>query len=209
MAEVANMVCPNCNAFQPRAAVCDQCGVVIEKVLNTNKGFFEKKTVPADDKPKTNKLWLVLLIVCVIFYYSEKKDEEVEVVSAKGAVSGQADSKPLALAQEDAEPLVADIPDTTSISQQDRVITKLQTLKSTLYMLGVEGKVPPSNEEGLQSLVNGGLLTESDITDEWGNTFVYRLEWGEQVGPQQEYRIFVHSRGPDGISGNADDIAMP
>lgn len=206
MAEVANMVCPNCNAFQPRAAVCDQCGVVIDKVSSAaNKGSLKKKVVPGDDKPKTNKLWVLLLVVCIIFYYSKKEDEQVKLVSTENVVSAEPDNP----AQEDAEPPIAAIPHTPSISQRDKVLTKLQTLKSTLYMLGLEGRTPPSNEEGLQSLVNGGLLTESDITDEWGNTFVYRLEWGDQVGPQREYRIFVHSRGPDGVSGNADDIVMP
>lgn len=199
--EAANMVCPNCHTFQPRARVCDQCGVIIEKVLNPNKTPLGKRAA-ADDKPKTNKLWLVLLIACFIFYLSKENDEEPGVVAAN-------DGTRHTTAQESPEPVTAANPDIALKMQRDKVITKLQALKSTLYMLSAEGRLPPSNEEGLESLLDEGLLTKAEITDEWGNTFVYRLEWGEQVGLEREYQIFVHSRGPDGVSGNADDIAMP
>ena len=77
-----------------------------------------------------------------------------------------------------------------------------------LYGHGIEGGEPPSNAEGLQALVDSGYLTQFDITDEWQNTFVYRLEWGKETAWGQEYKIFVHSKGADGISGNADDVAM-
>lgn len=201
MAEAANMVCPNCHTFQSRAEVCNQCGVIIEKVLNVNKGPVEK-TVVIDEKPKTNKLWMVLLIVCLIFYFSKDNDEEDDVVSSNAGVQ----TVPV---QEGLDAAVAVNPDVALKVQRDKVMTKLQTLKSTLYMLSVEGKTPPNDEEGLQLLVDQGILTQSEIIDEWENTFVYRLEWGEQIGLERQYRIFVHSRGPDGISGNADDILMP
>ncbi len=68
---------------------------------------------------------------------------------------------------------------------------------------------PPSNEEGLQPLVDKGYLSQPAITDEWGNIYEYRLEWGKETPWGKKYEIFVHSKGPDGISGNADDIGMP
>ena len=78
-----------------------------------------------------------------------------------------------------------------------------------LYHYSMEGDHPPTNEEGLQPLVDRRYLSQSDITDEWGNAFVYRLEWGKETPWGKEYKIFVHSNGPDGMSGNSDDVAMP
>ena len=92
--------------------------------------------------------------------------------------------------------------------QRDKVISKLRALKTSLYMYGVDGAEPPSNEEGLQALVDKGFLQQQQIIDEWGNKFVYRLEWGKDDGFWKEYKIYVHSKGPDGISGNGDDISM-
>lgn len=203
MDEAANMVCPNCHTFQLRAEACSQCGVIIEKVLNAGKTPVEKPVV-ADDKPKTNKLWAVLLMVCIIFYFSKKDDVRETNTASPAAVT-----PPETSVQDGPATVAAVNPDMELTMQRDKVITKLQALKSTLYKLNVEGRMPPSNKAGLQYLVDEGLLTQADITDEWGNTFVYRLEWTEQTGQQRQYSIFVHSRGPDGISGNDDDVVMP
>lgn len=201
--EAMNMVCPNCHTFQPRAVACNQCGVIVEKVLNADKDPVRKPVVAADDKPKTNKLWAVLLIACLIFYFSKDNDEEANIVSPN------AGEQPKTSGQEQLDTVEAVNSDVATKLRRDKVITKLQTLKSSLYALNMESRMPPSNEEGLQSLVDQGLLTQADITDEWGNTFVYRIEWGEQTGLERQYSIFVHSRGPDGISGNDDDVIMP
>ena len=90
-----------------------------------------------------------------------------------------------------------------------KVRSKLQSLKTMLYMYGTEGGEPPGNEQGLQSLVDSGYLKQPDITDDWGNIFDYRLEWGKETVWGKEYKIYVHSNGPDGISGNSDDVIMP
>lgn len=199
------MVCPSCHTFQPRAEACNQCGVIIEKVLNAGKTPVEKqKPVVANDPPKTNKLWLVLLLVCVYFYYSKQKDNE----ELEAAVSAAATSAALETSEQE-QPATAVDPGAESNTQREKVMAKLQALKSTLYRLQVEGRMPPGNEDGLQYLVDEGILAQADITDEWGNTFVYRLEWTQQAGEEKQYSIFVHSRGPDGISGNDDDVMMP
>ena len=93
--------------------------------------------------------------------------------------------------------------------QRNKVKSKLHALKTMLYQYSMEGDHPPTNEEGLQALVDRHYLSQSDITDEWGNAFVYRLEWGKETPWGKEYKIFVHSNGPDGMSGNSDDVAMP
>lgn len=204
--EAANMVCPNCHTFQPRAEACNECGVIIEKVLNAGKTPV-KKPVVADDTPKTNKLWLVLLLSCVFFYYSKHKNGEEQEVAPAAVTRPKAPSK--TPEQEQPTAVAAVNPDIESNTQRDKVMAKLRALKSTLYRLHVEGRMPPGNEEGLQHLVDEGTLTQADITDEWGNTFVYRLEWTQRAGQEKRYSIFVHSRGPDGISGNDDDVTMP
>ena len=78
-----------------------------------------------------------------------------------------------------------------------------------LYQYTMEGTVPPSNAEGLQVLVDGRYLSQSDITDDWGRKFVYRMEWGKETPWGKEYEITVHSKGPNGMSGTHDDIGMP
>ena len=93
--------------------------------------------------------------------------------------------------------------------RRTNVISKLHVLRTMMYQYTTEGDDPPTNDEGLQVLVDRGYLSQSDITDEWGNTFVYRLEWGKETAWGKEYKIFVHSKGPDGQSGNSDDIGMP
>lgn len=210
-AEAANMVCPNCHTFQPRAEACNECGVIIEKALNAGKTPVEKqKPVVVDDTPKTNKLWLVLLLTCVFFYYSKHKDKENEELEAAAPAAVTSPKTPSKTPEQEQSAAAAAVnPDIESNTQRDKVMIKLQAIKSTLYRLHVEGKMPPSNEEGLQYLVDEGILTQADITDEWGNTFVYRLEWTRQAGQEKQYSIFVRSRGPDGISGNDDDIIMP
>ena len=87
--------------------------------------------------------------------------------------------------------------------------SQLQNLKTMLYFYTTDGGLPPSNEQGLQQLVDTRHLSQANITDVWGNTLVYRLEWGKETPWGKEYKIFVHSKGPDGISGNADDVMMP
>lgn len=202
MDESMNMVCPSCHTFQPRAMACSQCGVIVEKVLNANKGPVEKIVI-APDKPKTNKLWILLLLTCIILYLSKDNEEEVRAVSQVASEQSQTPE------QGQLDSVAAVNPDVAMESQRDKVIAKLQALKSTLHMLSMEGRALPSNEDGLYFLVDEGYLAESDITDEWNNTFVYRIEWGEETALEREYSIFVHSRGPDGISGNSDDIVMP
>lgn len=207
-AEAANMVCPNCNAFQPRASVCSQCGILVEKApdaKDANKSPFQRIVVADPDERKTNKLWIVLLLACLIFYFSKNKDEEIitPVSQSSGTQEPSTDTEGQLAA------IAAVDPDAALKVQRDRVLTRLETLQATLYRLSAEDRFLPSEEVGLQTLVNEGLLTEADVTDEWGNTFVYRLEEGEQIGSQRQYAVFLHSRGPDGISGNSDDVVLP
>lgn len=57
MSDTPNMVCPRCNAFQPKAEICSQCGVIIEKAQNSVSGSKEKtdakKTGRASKPAKT------------------------------------------------------------------------------------------------------------------------------------------------------------
>ena len=57
-------------------------------------------------------------------------------------------------------------------------------------------------------LVGKGLLTQSDLIDEWGNSFVYELKMDRDPATGKDYTISLSSMGPDGIPGNADDIKL-
>ena len=92
--------------------------------------------------------------------------------------------------------------------QRTNVKSKLHSIRTVLNVYLVEGDDPPANEEGLQPLVDSGYLSQAEITDEWGNIYEYRLELDKETPWGQEYKIFVHSSGPDGISGNADDVGI-
>ena len=88
------------------------------------------------------------------------------------------------------------------------MLSKLSTIRNALNMYSVDGNQPPSNEEGLQPLVDKGLLSADDLIDEWGNTFGYQLTMEKDPATGKDYTIKLFSKGPDGIAGNADDIDL-
>lgn len=207
MAEGINMICPSCGAFQTRAEVCNKCGIVIAKALNAGNNVAERKTVEADvSKPPLAKFAVIALITIPVIGYFLLSGADSEDTSSAGP-SNTSQQKQTAKKSQ-IERIAVFKPAIANQLQRTNVLSKLHMLRTTLNMYSIEGDEPPSNEEGLQTLVEKGILGQSDITDEWGNVFTYRLEWtkGSIVG--KEYKIYVHSNGPDGISGNSDDIAI-
>ena len=93
--------------------------------------------------------------------------------------------------------------------QVSQTQSTLRTLKTRLYILSMEWREPPTNEQGLQHLVQQGALTAAETTDAWGRAFAYRLEWKNENSFVREYEIRVHSRAADGLSNTHDDIGMP
>jgi type II secretion system (T2SS) protein G len=149
-------------------------------------------------------LIVIPILGLVLFSGEDNKDND-----SSEEVSSTSEGKPEQTKMSDIDRIAAFNPGMANNIQRQQVLAKLHSLKTMLYMFGTEGDEPPSNEEGLPALVEKGYLKQGDITDEWGNTFEYRLEWGKEDAFWKEYKIFVHSKGPDGISGNADDIGMP
>jgi len=197
MAEQPHMICPSCNTFQPKAEICNKCGVIIAKVQQKIDGASKEPATQESSKPSIPKFVVILLIaipvIGFVMYSGTDKVNEIDGASKKDPIDKIAAFNPA----------VAEKVRTT------KVRSKLNSLKTMLYMYGTEGGEPPGNEEGLQSLVDSGYLTQPEITDDWGNIFVYRLEWGKETVWGKEYKIYVHSNGPDGISGNSDDVMMP
>jgi len=153
----------------------------------------------------TVALLIVIPILGLVLYSGEDNKDRDTSENASSASEWKPEQKNMS----DIDRVAAFNPGVANNIQRQQVLAKLHSLKTMLYMLGTEDDEPPSNEEGLPVLVDKGYLKQNEITDEWGNTFEYRLEWGKEDAFWKEYKIFVHSRGPDGISGNADDIGMP
>ena len=223
MSTSPNMVCPSCGTFQPRADICSKCGVVIAKKTGAGK----KPTAGPIPKPKpkpgvnpaarpaaktaTSKLPLALIIpaaiiaVIVLGYLVFSGGDETDDSTIE-TTAPAAPAKTGSEAQIDRIAVVK--PGVANELQRSQVQSKLHTLRTQMNLYLVENAQPPSNEEGLQSLVEKGVLTAADITDAWGNAYVYKLEWGEETALEKKYTIFMSSKGPDGITGNADDIGL-
>ena len=208
MASQANMICPSCQIFQPRAVTCNSCGVVVAKVGKPAPSAGPRSTWSETSKTPRINLKVILLIALpvigfIVFSGSENAEEVDHTTDAVSSdVRDKNKAKPIDM-------IAAVNPRAAAHIQRTNVRSKLHALKTMLYHYTVEGDDPPTNDEGLQVLVDRRYLSQSEITDEWGNTFVYRLEWGKETPWGKEYKIFVHSKGPDGMSGNSDDVAMP
>jgi hypothetical protein len=146
----------------------------------------------------------LIAIPCIglIFYLATGSKNETETTNDAKEQQKKSEAKPI-------DRIAAVNPALANNVQRTQMASQLQNLKTMLYFYTTDGGLPPSNEQGLQQLVDTRYLSKANITDVWGNTLVYRLEWGKETPWGKEYKIFVHSKGPDGISGNADDVMMP
>ncbi len=207
MAEQPHMICPRCNTFQPKAEICDKCGVIIAKIQQTINGAEKPPAAQEISKPSIPKFVVILLVAIpvigfIMFSGTDNVNETDSTTSRANDMTKTKKKDPI-------DNIAAFNPAVAEVVRTTKVRSKLNSLKTMLYMYGTEGGEPPGNEEGLQSLVDSGYLTQPEITDGWGNIFVYRLEWGKETVWGKEYKIYVHSNGPDGISGNSDDVMMP
>jgi len=210
MASQANMICPACRTFQPRAEVCTKCGVVVAKVWDSQRGVEEKSSAPQPTRrPWARRVGVISLIaipvVGFLIFPGTRSGKEAGDKTAASTSGQQSKGKEL----KSIDKVAAFNPQLALNVQITSVRAKLQTLRHKLYIYSMEWGDPPTNEQGLQALVNKGFLSQADITDEWGNTFVYKLEWGKKTPFAHEYKIYVHSMGPDGVSGTSDDVHMP
>ena len=211
MASQANMICPSCQIFQPRAVTCKSCGIVVAKLAQPAPSAAPRATGPdTSTTPRFNIRVVLLIAIPVIgliaFSGSENAADGDHSTDAK---SSEASDKNKAKKPSPTDRIAAFNPGAAAHIQRNNVMSKLHALRTMMYQYSMEGDEPPTNDEGLQVLVDRRYLSQSDITDEWGNTFVYRLEWGKETPWGKEYKIFVHSKGPDGRSGSSDDIGMP
>jgi len=209
VAETSNMICPVCKTFQPRSDLCSKCGVVMSKAIKPSNAEASKPVTSNNRKFPVAIIVLALIIVIPILGLVLFSGEDNKEGDSSEDISSAAGRNPDLDKVSSIKTIAAFNPGIANNIQRQQVLSKLHTLKTMLYMFGAEGDEPPSNEDGLPALVEKGYLKQGDITDEWGNTFEYRLEWGKEDAFWKEYKIFVHSKGPDGITGNADDIGMP
>ena len=211
MAEQLHMICPSCNTFQPKAEICNKCGVIIAKLQQTINGAPKKPAAQEISKTPIPKFVVILLIaIPVIGFVMYSGTDNVNVTgNTSDSTSSSASEKTKTKKTDPIDRIAAFNPTVAEKVRATKVQSKLHSLRTMLYMLGTEGGEPPSNEEGLQALADSGFLTQSEITDDWGNILDYRLEWGKETPWGKEYKIYVHSNGPDGISGNSDDVMLP
>ena len=204
----ANMICPGCQTFQPYAATCNTCGIVTAKVGQPARSAAQKPTASAPSGGlEFNKTLILLIAIPVIGYFAFSGSDDAGPTA--DAQSSDVSAQDKASKSSPTDRLAAIHPGAAAHMQRNNTKSKLHALKTALYAFSVEGDDPPTNEEGLQVFVDRRYLSESDITDDWGHKFVYRLKWGKETPWGKEYEIRVHSKGPDGVSGNHDDIGMP
>lgn len=207
MTEGTNMICPSCGAFQPRAEVCNKCGIVIAKASTAANSTPEPKVVAQKaSKPPVAIIAAVAIVIAAgIGYYlfSGSKTEN----QAGDAATDTAQSEPAAKKSE-IDRIGTFNASAASKMHRTNVLSKLSQIRNALNMYGVDGNQPPGNAEGLQVLVDKGLLSPSDLTDEWGNPYVYQLKMERDPSTGQDYTISLSSMGPDGVAGNADDIKL-
>ena len=191
MTEGTNMICPSCGAFQPRAEICNKCGIIIAKASATVTSTPARKvSAPKSSKPPVAIIAIVTVVVVALIGYflfsGSKTGNQPAATNRIGTFNSAAASN----------------------LHRTNVLSKLSQIRNALNMYGVDGNQPPGNDEGLKVLVDKGLLSQSDITDEWGNPFVYQLNMEKDPATGKDYTIKLFSSGPDGIPGNADDISQ-
>ena len=210
MADSSNMICPSCQTFQPKAEICSSCGVIISKVQDAESNKVQKPTEKQASKAPAMKIPVIVLVGAVVigFLIFSVLGNDKEAGKASDNTSSSANENASTKKVDPLNRIAAFKPAVAEKIRISNVRSKLHALRPILSMYGMGIGEPPSNEQGLQFLVDQGDLTLDDITDEWGNVFVYQLEWGEERSWSKEYQIFVYSKGPDGISGNDDDIGI-
>jgi general secretion pathway protein G len=83
----------------------------------------------------------------------------------------------------------------------------ISTVKSAILMYkAMNGGRAPSQQQGLEVLVNGGkngrsCINPEGIIDPWGKTYKFR-----NPGNKSRDGFDIYSLGPDGVEGNADDV---
>jgi hypothetical protein len=175
-------------------------------VWDSQRGADRKPGAPETSKRPWLRIGVIALIaVPVVGFFTFSGTRSGKEAAKTSDVNEQRKGKKT----ESIDRIAAFNPQLAANVQRTQQQSKLQSLKTKLYMYSIEGGEPPSNEQGLQALVNKGVLRQAEITDEWGNTLVYRLEWGKKTPWTHEYKIYIHSLGPDGIDGTSDDVAMP
>ena len=207
MAEGTNMICPSCGAFQPRADTCNKCGIIIAKASTVTAGAPASNAVtPETNKPPVAIIAAVVVVVAAgigYFLFSGSKTEN----QTGEAATDTAQTRPAAKKSE-IDRIGTFNASAASKMHRTNVLSKLSEIRNALNMYGIDGSQPPGNAEGLQVLVDKGLLSESDLTDEWGNPFVYQLKMERDPSTGKDYTISLSSMGPDGVAGNADDIKL-
>jgi general secretion pathway protein G len=105
------------------------------------------------------------------------------------------------------------VPKLAGRSEQARITaarTEIASLEMQLDMFEIDTGRFPTSQEGLKALVDepgnvqdwrGPYIKRGVPTDPWGNEYVYRYP-----GEHNETGYDLYSFGPDGQSGNEDDI---
>lgn len=106
------------------------------------------------------------------------------------------------------------VPKFTKRSQQAKETaakTDINTIENMMEAFEIDTGRYPTNTEGIEALVKEPTNTDDDWKgpylkrgvplDPWGKEYYFR-----QPGQYNEYGFDLHSAGPDGISGNDDDI---
>jgi len=66
MASDQNMMCPKCGAFQKKKAVCEKCGVVVDKFQSTAQETTQTSTKPVEKSPRREPIPIRIPIPAII-----------------------------------------------------------------------------------------------------------------------------------------------
>jgi len=201
------MICPSCGAFQPRADVCNKCGIIIAKASTAAaSATASNAVVPKTSNPPVTMIAIVAVVVVAVIGYFLFSGSDNENQSA-GVAADTTKAEPAAKKSE-IDRIGTFNPAVAENMHRTNVLSKLSEIRNALNMYSVDGNQPPTGAEGLQVLVDKGLLSQSDLVDEWGNPFVYQIKMETDLATGSNYTINLSSMGPDGIPGNADDIKL-
>ena len=88
----------------------------------------------------------------------------------------------------------------------DTVVTDFKMIENALHMYSLNGGKIPTDEEGLNVLVENQILQERHTIDPWGTPYAYERELKSDTSMGKMYQIFLTCAGPDKAYDTADDL---
>jgi len=149
MAEQPHMICPRCNTFQPKAEICNKCGVIIAKVQQTINGAEKPPVAQESSKPPIPKFVVILLVAIPVIWFVIYSG--TDNINDPDSTSSSANEKTKTEKKDPIDNIAAFNPAVAEKVRTTKVRSKLQSLKTMLYMTEqkVENRLAMSKDYSL------------------------------------------------------------